>query len=67
MKRNVAVNVVCTIVFMLGVLVGTLMHGHVMWHDIFAAVIAGLLFGGILFTQFRLVIQKVLQLFTKKK
>jgi hypothetical protein len=38
-----------------------------MWHDIFAAVIAGVIFGGILFTQFRLVIQKVLQLFTKKK
>lgn len=67
MKHKSAVNTMCTMVFMLGVLVGTLMHGHVMWHDISAALIAGLLFGGILFTQFRLVMQKVLQLFTKKK
>jgi divalent metal cation (Fe/Co/Zn/Cd) transporter len=67
MKHKAAVNIVTTIVFMLGVLVGTLMHGHVMWHDIVAAVIAGLMFGGILFTQFRIVIQKVLQLFTKTK
>ena len=67
MKHKVAFNLVITIVFMLGVLVGTLMHGHVMWHDVVAAVLAGLIFGGILLTQFRLVIQKVLQLFTKKK
>lgn len=67
MKPKIAVNIVITIVFMLGVLVGTLMHGHVMWHDIVAAVLAGFIFGGILLTQFRLVIQKVLQLFTKKK
>lgn len=67
MKHKVAFNLVITIVFMLGVLVGTLMHGHVMWHDVVAAVLAGLIFGSILLTQFRLVIQKVLQLFTKKK
>ena len=67
MKHKVAFNLVITIVFMLGVLVGTLMHGHVMWHDVVAAVLAGLIFGSILLTQFRLVIQKVLQLFTNKK
>jgi len=67
MKHKAAFNVVITIVFMLGVLVGTLMHGHVMWHDVVAAVLAGLIFGSILLTQFRLVIQKVLQLFTNKK
>ena len=67
MKHKAAINIVITIVFMLGVLVGTLMHGHVMWHDVVAAMIAGIIFGGILFTQFRLIILKVLQLFTKKK
>jgi hypothetical protein len=67
MKPKAAINIVVTIVFMLGVLVGTLMHGHVMWHDVVAAMIAGIIFGGILFTQFRLIIRKVLQLFTKKK
>lgn len=67
MRHKAATNVTLTIVFMLGVLVGTLMHGHVMWHDIFAAIVAGLFFGGVLFTQFRLVIQKVLQLFKKTK
>jgi len=39
----------------------------VMWHDIFALIVAGLFFGGVLFTQFRLVIEKVLQLFKIKK
>jgi hypothetical protein len=67
MKPKAATNIVITVVFMLGVLVGTLMHGHVMWHDVVAAVFAGLIFGGILFTQFRLIIRKVLQLFKKKK
>lgn len=67
MKHKAAVNTMCTMVFMLGVLVGTLMHGHIMWHDIIATSIAGGLFGVVLFTHFRLIIQKVLQLFKKKK
>ena len=67
MKPSSAVHTMCGIVFIFGVLVGTLMHGHVMWHDVVAAMIAGIIFGGILFTQFRLIIRKVLQLFTKKK
>ncbi len=67
MKPKVASNIVITFVFMLGVLVGTLMHGHIVWHDVVVAMFAGLVFGGILFTQFRLIIRKVLQLFTKKK
>lgn len=65
MKHRSAINAVCTIVFMLGVLVGTLMHGHILWHDILAAVVAGVLFGGMLFTQFRLVMRKVLKPFKK--
>jgi hypothetical protein len=65
MKHKAAVNIVITIVFMLGVLVGTLMHGHILWHDILSAIVAGVLFGGMLFTSFRLVIQKVLKPFKK--
>lgn len=67
MRHKSAINIALTIVFMLGVLVGTLMHGPVMWHDIFALIVAGLFFGGVLFTQFRLVIERVLQLFKIKK
>lgn len=67
MKHKAAVNLVITVVFMLGVLVGTLMHGHIELHDIVSVIVAGLLFGGILLTQIRPTMQKVLQLFKKKK
>jgi hypothetical protein len=60
MKYDTAVNTLCTMVFVFGVLVGILMHGHIHWHDIFNAMVAGILFSVIRLTQFRLLIKKVL-------
>lgn len=67
MKHNTEVNTFCTIVFVFGVLVGTFIHGHIMWHDIFAAILAGIMFSVIRITQFGLLIKKVLGTFDKKR
>jgi len=67
MKHNIEVNTFCTIVFVFGVLVGTFMHGHIMWHDVFAAILAGIMFSVIRITQFRLLIKKVLGKLSKKQ
>jgi hypothetical protein len=66
MKQNTAVDTLCTTVFIFGVLVGTFMHGHISWHDIFAAIFAGILFTIIRITKFRLLIKKVLDKFHKR-
>jgi hypothetical protein len=42
MKRSF--DIMCTLVFVLGILVGILMHGHCSWNDIFVLVIAALVF-----------------------
>ncbi len=67
MKHSAAVNTLCTTVFMFGVLVGTFMHGHISWHDILAALLAGAVFIVIRITQFRLLIKKVLGKLSKKR
>jgi multidrug efflux pump subunit AcrB len=66
MKQSSAVHTMCSIVFIFGVLVGTLMHGHIMWHDVAAAMIAGISFSMIRIIQFRPVMKKVLAKFNKK-
>lgn len=66
MKHSTAVNTLCTTVFIFGVLVGTFMHGHMSWHDILAALLAGTVFIVIRITQFRLLIKKVLGKLSKK-
>jgi hypothetical protein len=66
MKKSIVADTLCITIFMFGVLVGTFMHGHISWHDIFAAVLAGSIFGVIRMTQFRLLIKKVLGKFSKK-
>lgn len=43
MKRA-QINILCTIVFMLGVLIGILMHMHIQWHDIIGLIISGAVF-----------------------
>lgn len=67
MKHSTAVNTLCTTVFIFGVLVGTFMHGHMSWHDILAALLAGVVFIVIRITQFRLLIKKVLGKLSKKR
>lgn len=65
MKQNIAVDTLCTTVFIFGVLIGTFMHGHILWHDIFIAILAGILFTIARIIQFRLLIKKVLGKFYK--
>jgi hypothetical protein len=60
MKHNTAVNTLCTMVFVFGVLVGILMHGNIHLHDLLNVLLAGVLFSAIRLTQFRLLIKKVL-------
>ena len=60
MKRSSAVNTLCTLTFIFGVLVGTLMHGHLRVHDVFAAIVAGMIVSFIRITEFRLLAKKVL-------
>ena len=66
MNTSSAVHTMCGIVFIFGVLVGTLMHGHMMWHDVVAAIVAGLTFSLIRIIRFRQVMKKVLAKFNKK-
>jgi hypothetical protein len=66
MKQSSATQALCSIVFIFGVLVGTLMHGHIMWHDVAAAMVAGLIFSLIRIVEFRQVMKKVLAKFNKK-
>ena len=66
MKQSSATQALCSIVFIFGVLVGTLMHGHIMWHDVAAATVAGFIFSLIRIVEFRQVIKKVLAKFNKK-
>lgn len=66
MKQSSAIHTICGIVFIFGVLVGTLMHGHMMWHDVAAAIVAGLTFSLIRIIRFRQVMKKVLAKFNKK-
>jgi hypothetical protein len=44
MTRTVSVNTLYTIVFIFGILVGTIMHGHLSFIDITIAVLSGLIF-----------------------
>ena len=60
MKHNTAVNTLCTMVFVFGVLVGILMHGSIHLHDLLNVLLAGVLFSAIRLTQFKLLIKKVL-------
>jgi hypothetical protein len=60
MKHNTAVNTLCTMVFVFGVLVGILMHGNIHLHDLLNVLLAGVLFSAIRLTQFKLLIKKVL-------
>jgi hypothetical protein len=60
MKYNTAVNTLCTMVFVFGVLVGILMHGNIHLHDLLNVLLAGVLFSAIRLTQFKLLIKKVL-------
>ena len=48
---------------MFGILIGTLMHGHILLHDVTAAIIAGVIFGIINMIPVRLCIKKVLEKF----
>lgn len=66
MKQSSATQALCSIVFIFGVLVGTLMHGHIMWHDIAAVMVAGFIFSLIRIVEFRQVMKKVLAKFNKK-
>jgi hypothetical protein len=66
MKQSSATQALCSIVFIFGVLVGTLMHGHIMWHDVAAAMVAGFIFSLIRIVEFRQVMKKVLAKFNKK-
>jgi hypothetical protein len=67
MKQSSAVHMMCNIVFIFGVLVGTLMHGHIMWHDVAAAIIAGLTFSVIRIIQFRQVVKQVLAKLSRRE
>ena len=66
MGKKRSEHILCSIVFIFGVLVGTLMHGHIMWHDVAAAIVAGFIFSLIRVIEFRRVIKKVLAKFNKK-
>ena len=66
MKQSSATQALCSIVFIFGVLVGTLMHGHIMWHDVAAAMVAGFIFSLVRIVEFRQVVKKVLAKFNKK-
>lgn len=67
MRNNTEVNMLCTVVFVFGVLVGILMHGRIHWHDVLNALGAGVLFSLIRLTQFRLLMKKVLVKFNITK
>jgi hypothetical protein len=43
MKRS-QINILCTLVFVMGVSIGTLMHGHIEWHDIIGVTVATIIF-----------------------
>lgn len=60
MKHTAALNALCTIVFMFGVLIGTIMHGHLSLIDIVAAILSGIIFYLIRVLSIRFLLKRLL-------
>ena len=67
MGNTKSTHILCSIVFMFGILVGSLIHGHILLHDVVSAIIAGGLFSVVNTIPFRLCIQRVLETFNSSK
>ena len=67
MGKKRSAHILCSIVFMFGILVGSMLHGHILLHDVAAAIVAGVLFSVVNMIPFRLCIQRVLETFNSIK